>query len=76
MLIVYDNKHKDHFISWSQIVTPVFYFIKGKTQKKPKNQNTGIKCEMVPLILTWFYLLHQALPHLQIHLHNTEDEKA
>lgn len=31
---------------------------------------------MVPSVSTWFSLLHPASLHLQIHLHNTEDQKA
>lgn len=53
----------------SQVSVPRFHFRKEKKEKKK------VKHGLAPLILTWFDLLHPAFPHLQIHLHNTEDQK-
>ena len=59
---------KNHFQRLkSQVRVSTFYFIREKKK--------GVKHEMVPLILTSFDLLHPAFLHLQIHLHNTEDQK-
>lgn len=42
----------------------------GRRRRRPSN------CECLPSVSAWFYLLHPASPHLQIHPRSTADQKA